>query len=78
MSIHTKSVFKNTCVKTPINPFNKRPCPNYERHVRPNSNKQNIELKICDETRNSELLAKDNIFSLVEFYDSIPGKFFFS
>lgn len=75
-----KSVLKNSCIKTPVNPFNNLPCPNYERKIRPNSSEK-MYLKTWNENKqsnkvinkNSELFAKDNIFSLVEFYDSIPG-----
>lgn len=75
MSVHINSAFKNTCVKTPVNPLNQHPCPNYEREV------VHFSSKVIKPTATTVVVDKNcdlsekvkNITSLVHFYDSIPG-----
>lgn len=76
MSVHINSAFKNTCVKTPVNPLNQRPSPNYERefvHLSSQACKPN-NTTVVDTTNCDSFDKGKNITSLVHFYDSIPGK----
>lgn len=69
MSQHNTSVFKNSCVKTPIHPASRLPTPHYERSK---SVENPFESKRMDENPSKD---KKSFMSLVDFYESIPGKY---
>lgn len=70
MSQHNTSVFKNSCVKTPIHPASRLPTPHYER----SKSFENPFENNSKETNENSSKDKKNFMSLVDFYESIPGK----
>lgn len=91
MSLHNYTVFKNSCIKTPINPSSRLPTPFYERIRSATSlNESGFSKSLNNLTKNIDggysenFKEKDtpkdsntNFMSLIDFYESIPGKKFF-
>lgn len=91
MSLHNCSVFKNSCIKPPINPVNRLPLTCYERRKKCGTSKSglsksmnNLSKDDQDEVDDGAKMKidksmnaenKDNFMSLIEFYESIPGLF---
>lgn len=90
MSVHRNSTFKNTCIKTPVNPKNNHPIPLFERTISNNQIEKELQYN-CGKNHNSfsndsiqnkaedinlekSTVMEKNVFSLVDFFDSIPGK----
>lgn len=67
MGHHNHTVFKNSCLKVPINPLNRLPSASYERNI----NKE-IELKKPIYTPPADIVEDKNPLSFREFYKSIP------
>lgn len=72
MSQHNTSVFKNSCVKTPIHPASRLPTPHYERS-KSFENPFETHTKEVDENPSKN---KKSFMSLVDFYESIPGNYY--
>lgn len=86
MSVHRNSTFKNTCIKTPVNPKNNHPNPLFERctsrnqiekeHQCGKNHNSTSSIQNVTEENNSagSIDVEKNVFNLVDFFDSIPGK----
>lgn len=68
MGLHTNTVFKNSCLKVPLNPSSRLPSAKYER-LNLSSNRQKKRDSISSDIVNDEI---KNQMSFREFYKSIP------
>lgn len=70
MGLHTNTVFKNSCLKVPLNPSSRLPSAKYERiSLNLPSNRQKKRDSISSDIENDEI---KNQMSFREFYKSIP------
>lgn len=67
MGLHANTVFKNSCLKVPVNPLNRLPSASFERVA----NKE-TECKINIESPTMHIGDEKNPISFREFYKSIP------
>lgn len=79
---HKCSVYRNSCVRPPINPASRRPTPNYERSSSAEMTK--VQRKMDKDTGDGgsekialceEIIKENSAFqSLMDFYTNIPGE----